>query len=168
MNHLLPYFGEINPAQLEEYYHTTAVVKDLTVNLDLNFQTKTISLEVLRTIQDFLHNLARWDGHNHAALEQDFAAAGETADYLAFYVDELDAAELSALLSAETLSDTRACRLRKELKLIRVGLYPDGKYDAEQFATFDYSIYLAGEPCEQLLAVNTNEQGKVDHISWES
>ncbi len=168
MNCLLPYFGEIDPAQLEEYYHTTAVVKDLTVNLDLNFQNKTISPEAIRTIQDFLNNLARWDEHNHTALEQDFAADSETADYIAFYFDELDESELSALLPAETSPDARAFRLLKELKLIRVGFYPDGKYDAEQFATFDYSIYLAGEPCNQLLAVNSDEQGRVDHISWES
>lgn len=165
---LLPYFGEINPAQLEEYYHTTAVVKGLTVNLDLDFQHKTISLETVRTIQDFLNNLARWDGHNQAALEQDFTANSETADYIGFYFDELDETELAALLPTTTSPDARASQLLKALKLIRVGLYPDGKYDAEQFATFDYSIYLAGEPCNQLLAVNTDKQGKVDHISWES
>lgn len=168
MHCLLPYFGDINPAQLQEYYHTTAVMNGLTVNLDLNFQHKTIGLETIRTIQDFLNNLARWDGHNHAALEQDFTADSETADYIAFYFDELDEAELSALLPAMTSPDAQAFRLLKELKLIRVGLYPDGKDDAEQFATFDYSIYLAGEPCNQLLAVNTDEQGNVDYISWES
>ncbi|OWP61348.1 hypothetical protein CDA63_19910 [Hymenobacter amundsenii] len=168
MNYLLPYFGEINPAQLEEYYQTTAVVKDLTVNLDLNFEHKTISPEVLRAIEEFLNHLTRWDGHNHAALEQDFAADGETADHITFYFDELDEAELSALLPAETSPDARAFRLLKELKLIRVGFYPDGKYDEEQFATFDYALYLAGEPSNQLLAVKTDEQGKVHHITWES
>jgi hypothetical protein len=168
MTCLLPYFGEINPAQLEEYYHTTAVVKGLPITLDLNFQHKIVSLETIRTIQDFLTNLVRWDGHNYAALEQDFTTAGETADYIAFYFDELDEAEISALMPAMTSPDARAFHLLQELKLIRVGLYPDGKYDAEQFATFDYSIYLAGEPCNQLLAVNTDEHGKVDHIAWES
>lgn len=168
MNCLLPYFGEINPAQLEEYYHTTAVVKDLTVDLDLNFQNKSISPEAIQAIQNFLNNLARWDELNHVALEQDFTADGETADYIAFYFDELDEAELSALLPAETAPDARAYRLLKELKLIRVGLYPDSKYEDGQFATCDYSIYLEGEPCNQLLAVNINEQGKVNHISWES
>jgi hypothetical protein len=168
MNCLLPYFGEINPAQLEEYYQTTAVVKDLTVSLDLNFEHKTTHPEALRTIEEFLNHLARWDGRNHAALEQDFTADGETADHIASYVDELDETELSTLLPAETSPDARAFRLLKELKLIRVGLYPDGKYDEEQFATFDYSLYLAGKPSNQLLAVKTDEQGKVDHIAWES
>jgi hypothetical protein len=168
MTCLLPYFGEINSAQLQEYYHTTAVMKGLTVTLGLNFQHKTVILETIRTIQDFLNNLVRWDGYNHTALEQDFAADSETADYIAFYFDEFDEAVLSALLPAMTSPDARAFRLLKELKSIRVGLYPDGKYGAEQFATFDYSIYLEGEPCNQLLAVNTDEQGKVDHISWES
>jgi hypothetical protein len=168
MNCLLPYFGEINPAQLEEYYHATTVVKGLTVNLDLNFQHKTVGLETIRTIQDFLNNLSRWDGYNHAALEQDFAADNETADYIAFYFDELDEAELSALLPTKSSREAQAFCLLKELKLVRVGLYPDGKYNAEQFATFDYSIYLAKEPCNQLLAVNTDKHGKVDHIAWES
>ncbi len=168
MNCVLPYFGEINPTQLEEYYHITAVVKDLTVSLDLNFEHKTIGQESLRSIQNFLNNLDRWDVHNHAALERDFTAEGETAEHITFYFDELDEAELSALLPGETSPDARAFRLLKELKLVRVGLYPDGKYDAEQFATFDYALYLAAEPSNQVLAVNTDEHGKVDYIAWES
>ena len=168
MNCVLPYFGEINPAELEEYYHTTTVVNDLTVSLDINFEHKTIGQEGLRSIQDFLNNLDRWEGYNHAALERDFAADGETAEHIAFYFDELDEAEFSALLPNETSPDDRAFRLLKELKLVRVGLYPDGKYDAEQFATFDYALYLEGEPSNQVLAVKTDDHGKVDHIDWES
>jgi hypothetical protein len=74
------------------------VVKGLPVTLDLNFQHKTSSLETICTIQAFLHNLAQWDGHNHDALEQDFTAASQTAAYIAFYFDELNQAQVSALL----------------------------------------------------------------------
>lgn len=168
MSYLLPYFGEINPAQLKGYYRATAVVKGLTVKLDLNFKGKTIRQEALRSIEEFLNYLARWDGHHRAALEEDVAADGETAKYLAFYFEELDEAERSSLLPVELLPGSHALWLLKELQLIRVGLYPDGQYDVDQFACFDYSIYLAGKPCDQLLVVSTDEQGKIDHISWES
>ncbi|WP_166648005.1 DUF2004 domain-containing protein [Hymenobacter sp. UV11] len=150
---------------------STRLPHDLTVNLDPNFQNKTIGLETIRTIQVFLNNLAWWDGHNHAAQEQYFTADREIADYIAFYfdeLDELDEAEISALLPVMTSPAVRAFRLLREMKSIRVGLHPDGKDDTQQFATFDYSIYLAGEPCNNLLVVNTDEQGKVDYISWES
>jgi hypothetical protein len=59
-------------------------------------------------------------------------------------------------------------QLLNKLRLIRVGLYPDGKYGTDHFATFDYSIDIDGEPCNYLLVVNTNEKGDLDHITWES
>ena len=38
----------------------------------------------------------------------------------------------------------------EKLNLIRVGIFPRASY----FATFDYSIDIDGEPCNQLLVLN--------------
>jgi hypothetical protein len=39
--------------------------------------------------------------------------------------------------------------------LIRIGLYPDGKYGTEYFGVFDYSIEIDGKMSDQLLVVKT-------------
>ena len=55
--------------------------------------------------------------------------------------------------------------LLNKLRLIRVGLYPDY---SEYYGIFDYSIDIDGEPCNQLLVVKTDNNGELDHITWES
>lgn len=52
----------------------------------------------------------------------------------------------------------------EKLNLIRVGIYPRASY----FGTFDYSIDIDGEPCNQLLVVHINADGTLDYITWES
>ncbi len=54
--------------------------------------------------------------------------------------------------------------LLEKLELIRGGIYPQASY----FATFDYSIEIDGEACNQLLVVNVNEDGTLSYITWES
>lgn len=52
------------------------------------------------------------------------------------------------------------------MKLVRIGLYPDGKYGSDNFAVFDYTINQ--DLTNQLIVVNTDENGVFEHISWES
>jgi hypothetical protein len=56
-------------------------------------------------------------------------------------------------------------QLLNKLRLIKVGLYPDY---TDYYGVFDYSIDIEGEPCNQLLVVKTDNQGRLDHITWES
>jgi hypothetical protein len=76
--------------------------------------------------------------------------------------------ELSKIIDTSQESSSFKTQLLEKLQLIRVGLYPNGKYGATYFAAFDYSIEIDGEPCNQLLVVKTNEKGKLDNIAWES
>lgn len=83
-------------------------------------------------------------------------------------MDELEEEELSSIIDFSDKEVSKELQLLGKLKLIRVGLYPDGKYGADYYGVFDYSIEIDGEPCNQLLVVKTNENGDLDHIAWES
>jgi hypothetical protein len=167
-NYQLPYFGEVNLNELEDDYRTTIKLAEKDLNIDINFENKTIQQEAIVTINNFLENIIKFDKQNLKVIESDFKESGETSDYIKFYIDELDEEELSNIVDIKNVNISKEKQLLSKLKLIRVGLYPDGKFGADYFGVFDYSIDIDGELCNQLLVVKTDEKGDLDHITWES
>lgn len=164
----LPYFGQIDFTQLNEYYSAETEYNGLILRLDLNFENKNISEVDAENIKKFLNNIADYDIQNKTEITKDFDNEGEAKDYINFYFDEFDDEELSGIINYQNLNKPKEEQLLSKLILIRIGLYPDGKYDTEYYAVFDYSIEIDGEPCNQLLVVKTNDNGDLDHITWES
>jgi hypothetical protein len=164
----LPYFGQIDFAQLNEYYSAETKYNGQTLRLDLNFENKNLRDEEGEDIKKFLDNILAIDIKNKIEIAKDYTNEGETKDYINFYFDELDEQELSGIVDNQNLIKPIEEQLLNKLRLIRVGLYPDGKYDAEYYGVFDYSIDIDGEPCNQLLVVKTNKTSDLDHITWES
>jgi Protein of unknown function (DUF2004) len=167
-NYDLPYFGQINLNELADDYRTTINLDGKDLRIDINFENKTIRQDGIYLVNNFLQNISKFDTQNLKIIETDFNEVGETSDYIEFYLDELDEEELSNIIDIDNTNVSRQIQLLSKLKLIRVGLYPDGKYGADYFGVFDYSIDIDGEPCNQLLVVKTNEKGELDHITWES
>ncbi len=164
--HHLPYFGQIDLNDLQEDYRTNIKLDGKDLSIDINFKNKTIHQDEINKVHVFLENITKFDKQNMKGIESDFKDSGETTDYIQFYIDELDEDELSNIIDIK--KGNKGKQLLSKLKLIRVGLYPDGKYDSECFGVFDYSIDIDGEPCNQLLVINTDEKGNLDHITWES
>lgn len=164
----LPHFGQIDLTQSEGCYSVKTEWKGSILWLDLNFENKQISEEQAKNIKAFLDNIGNFEIQNKSAIDKDFMEEGETADYINFYVAELDEEELSSIIDYNDKQRSPKHQLLDKLKLIRVGLYPDGKFGANYYGVFDYSIEIDGEPCNQLLVVKTNEKGDLDHITWES
>jgi hypothetical protein len=164
----LPHFGQIDLTQLEEYYSVHTEWKGNILKLDLNFENKHISEEQAKNIKAFLDNIENFEIQNKSAIDKNFIQKGETTDYINFYLVELDEEELSNIIDFNDEKSSKERKLIDKLKLIRVGLYPDGKYGTKDYGVFDYSIDIDGEPCNQLLVVKTNEKGDLDHITWES
>lgn len=165
----LPHFELINSQELKEYYVTEIDLNGRKTSIDLNFENNSINKEGIETIKTFLDDINKFDKQNKAYISNDFKEGdGETKDYINFYFDDLEQDEISNIIDIHDLSAPKEILLLNKLKLNRIGLYPDGKYNTEYYAVFDYSIDINGKPCEQLLVVKTNEKGKLDHIAWES
>ena len=164
----LPHFGKIDIDQLEEYFSAKTAFNGQTISLDLNFKNKNISEEQAENIKKFLNNILAFDTQNKIIIDKDFKDEGEALDYINFYFDELEEEEISEIIDYESEEKTKEELLLENLKLIRVGLYSDGKYDTDYYGVFDYSIDIDGEPCNQLLVVKTDNKGEFDHIAWES
>ncbi|HOZ79878.1 MAG TPA: DUF2004 domain-containing protein [Ferruginibacter sp.] len=164
----LPYFGQIDFTHLAEYYSAESIFNGRRIRLDLNFENKSITEDQAKYIKLFLDNISAFEIQNKLSIDKDFNESGETFDYINFYQDELDEEELGDIIDSGNDAKTKEQQLLSKLKLIRVGLYPDGKYGATYYGVFDYTIEIDGEPCNQLLVVNTKGNGDLDHITWES
>ena len=160
-----PDFAQIDIEKLEDYYDWTLNYGERELNLDLNFETKSTNEAELNQIMEFVKKIPEFDNQNQNYIKSDFEQdESMTSDYLNFYLDELDEIELGGIIDLKNRKKSRASLLMEELNLIRVGIYPQASY----FATFDYSIDIDGEPCNQLLVLNINIDGTLDYITWES
>lgn len=138
-SYLLPHFGQINLAALEEYYDTSIDFNGREIEIDLNFENKTIDKKQMDIVKSFLENIDNFDKKNKKYIEKDFKDEdGDTVKtYLEHHIEEIDKASLGKLIDFSNKSIDPERQLMKSLQLVRVGLYPDSE---DQFAIFDYSI----------------------------
>ena len=160
-----PEFKEIDIEKLKNYYNWKLNYGERIMNLDINFKTESTNQSELNQIIKFINKIPDFDIQNQNYIRLDFEQdASEVADYLNFYLEELFENELAQIINLKNRKKSRNSLLMEKLNLIRVGIYPQNSY----FATFDYSIDIDGEPCNQLLVVNIKKDGTLDHITWES
>jgi hypothetical protein len=162
----LPYFGAINIESLAEYYEVDVEVNEKLVQIDLNFEANTLSLENFERVKSFIENIEKFDQNSHAYIQQNFEGEqdGTVKEYVYFHLDELGDDFLAHIGISNSID--KAQQFLNKLYLTRIGLYPDGKYDTSYFAVFDYTTNQ--ELSDQLLVVKTDHQGRLDHLSWES
>lgn len=165
MNYNLPYFGNLELNALKGDYYVVAEIAKRNVPIELSFEKKTINQEIAEGIARFLENIEKQDQRNRDYIAKDFEEReSETANYINFYVTEFNETELGIDSEKKDLEK----QLLHKLELNRVAIYPDGKYGATYYAMFDYTIYLDGLPCDQLLVVFTDKQGGLFDIGWDS
>lgn len=163
----LPYFGKLQTENLEEYYNVDIEFSGKEIQIDLNFENKTIDIVTFDKLKNFVENITKFDKQNQGYIKSDFDDEhGDTIkEYVTFHIEELGDDFLGQIDISRDNTDKEQAFLKK-LYLTRVGLYPDGKYDTSYFAVFDYSVNK--DLTDQLIVVKTDENGNLDHLSWES
>ncbi len=164
----LPFFNEIDINQLEEYYNVEIEYKQHEISIDLNFKGKQTEVSGFDKMRDILGNISRLDEKNKSHITADYLAEdGDTVnEYVEFHLEELGEEGLDGIVDFNNDKISPKQQLINQLKLVRIGFYPDGKYESEVFAVFDYSINT--EITDQLIVVNTNEKGEIQNLAWES
>ena len=162
---ILPHFGPIDPNDLEEYYDTDIPFNGMTIQIDLNFETKTIEPKRLDTAKHFIDNIRIYDINNKGYIASDYNNKdGDTVRfYLQHHLEELGTTELAALLPRGSKAVDYEKLLLQKLHLVRVGIYPDS---AKEFAIFDYTI--GSDITDDLVVIFTDENGNLDYMTMES
>ena len=161
----LPHFAHLNPANLEEYYDVDIEFNGQGVQIDLNFENKSIDPKRLEIAKWFIENISVFDTKNKRYIEQDFA--NEQRDtvrtYVEHYMEYFDNEELSNFIDFDNKTISPEVQLIKSLRLVRMGLYPDSE---DNFATFDYSI--DPDTTDQLVVISTRLNGEMNYMTMES
>ncbi len=160
----LSHFGNIDSEALEEYYDAEIEFHSTFIQVDLNFEKKSLDPERLDIVRRFIDNIRIHDLNNKKYIQKDFDDMGDTVpQYIDHHLAELALDDLENLIGTDRRSADKPDYLLEKLHLVRVGLYPDSK---EQFAIFDYSI--GRELTDYLLVVYTDENGNLEYLSMES
>lgn len=160
------YFGEININDLEEYYSVDFEFNNELITIDLNFECKKIEKFRIERIISFLDRINDSDCLNRDYIKNNFLEEGVASSFINSYLGEFEQDDLLGTVNMSNQNILEDFELLKELKLVRIGFYPDGKYGVNYFAAFDYSIDADGDPYNQLLVVNIGEKGKLCTITW--
>jgi hypothetical protein len=161
----IPHFGPIDPASLDDYYDTEIDFNGISIQIDLNFGSKTIDPKRLETVKAFIDNIRVHDINNKKYIDNDYNDEdGDTVKfYLEHHLDELGETELATLIDRNSKSTEHQKQLKNKLHLVRVGIYPEGE---DQFATFDYTI--GQDITNYLIVIDTDENGNLVYMTMES
>ncbi len=161
----LPHFGNLATQNLEEYYDVDIEFNGNEIQIDLNFENKTIDLLTMGKVKNFIENIEKFDKQNKTYIFNDYN--DEECDTVKFYLEhhleEVGRDELSNLINFDDKSIVPEKQLMEKLKLVRVGFYP---HDNENFVIFDYSI--GKEITDELLVIKTDDKGYFDYMTIES
>lgn len=161
----LPHFGNLATENLDEYYDVNIEFDGDEIEIDLNFENKTIDTITMDKVKNFIENIEKHNKLNHTYIVNDYNDEdGDTVrSYLEYHLEEVEKEELSDLINFDDKTTEPELQLLKNLKLVRIGLYPDNE---DNFAIFDYSIGV--EITDYVVVVNTDENGKLDYMAMES
>jgi hypothetical protein len=161
----LPHFADLNPSNLEEYYDVDIEFNGQEVQIDLNFENKSIDPGRLEIAKWFIENISVFDTKNKQYIEQDYAdeERDTVRSYVEHYMDYFDNEELSTFIDFDNKAISPEVQLIKALRLIRIGLYPNSE---DSFATFDYSI--DPDTTDQLVVISIRSNGEMNYMTMES
>ena len=164
-DYTLPYFGNLSTDNLEEYYAVNIAFNGTEIQLDLNFEEKTIDLTTMDNAKKLLETIGEFDAQNQKYLRDDYHDEdGDTVKlYLEHHLAEVAKEELSTLINFDDKTIEPEKQLLAQLQLVRVGLY---LHEEESFAIFDYSI--GEEITDYLVVVKTDMDGTLDYMVMES
>ncbi|WP_426473825.1 DUF2004 domain-containing protein [Chryseobacterium balustinum] len=161
----LPHFGNLATENLEEYYDVSIEFDGDEIEIDLNFENKTIDTIAMDKVKNFIENIEKYNKLNHTYILNDYNDEdGDTVrSYLEYHLKVVEKDALSDLINFDDKTTEPDLQLLKNLKLVRIGLYPNNE---DNFAIFDYSIGI--EITDYVVVLNTDENGQLDHMAMES
>ncbi len=156
-------FDNIDINNLEEYYDSVISVDGNAIEVDLNFESESIEIDLLKPLSTFFQNIESFSVSAFNAISKDFDLGDESETarfYLQHHIDELSESEILSIFGTTNIDKEI---FFKHLSLARIGFYPEGE---EDYAVFD--IQLPEEYTNYLMAVTFDSEGNVSYISFDS
>ncbi len=163
MSYSLPYFGAVDPEELNEYYDLQTEFGGQKLTLDLNFDEASIAIQKLDQLRIRLESLPALLKQAWEAVRESFKQGQDASVYIDQHIGLIDAPELqNGLQKADALlSDVE--KLFAQVHPIRIGLYPE---DEENYFLLDFS--LGKVLTNDLIVVVMSVDEKLRYVTLES
>jgi Protein of unknown function (DUF2004) len=163
MSYQLPYFGAVDPEELDEYYDVETELGAQKLTLDLNFDEGSIAIKKMDLLRMRLETLPALLEQARDAVRESFRQGQEAREYIDQHIDLIAAPVLQkGLQEADaTLSDEQ--KLFSLVSPVRIGLYPE---DEESYFVLDFS--LGRELTDHLIVVVMSVDEKLREVTRES
>jgi len=158
----LPYFGEIAPDKLDNYYDAELSYKGREIDTDIMSESGAVDVSVLEKIAYWLSDIARLDTLGMGILRTDFDSGSDVHEYIEIHQEELKKSDLKKLMKGSK-GDTEEEKLLAAIELRRIGFSPE---TPERFITLDYSF--DPEITNYLLVLDLDPDGALRYMTMES
>ena len=124
-------------------------------------------------IRPFLADIDRFDSAARETIRDDFIRDNDSTNrlHLSHHLDEFDKAARQRCFGTDHIEETGVDQLLAALRLVSIGLYPDGERQAQErksrprvVAVFDYAIAAS----DYRLAAKFGPRGKIVRLAMES
>ena len=160
---VLPIFGELDLQNIEELYESSFKFRQKEVLIDLNFETKNVTIQTLEAVKSFLGILKQSIILGYRELVFENVKDGATYDYIQFHIENMYKSELEKVDKLVHGNIAIEDKLFSLIHIHRIGIYPSIE---EGFGVFDYKLEL--EKINHLVVVFFNKFGKVVYTGIES
>jgi hypothetical protein len=119
----LPHFGNLPTENLEEYYDVDIDFNGNEIQIDLNFENKSIDKLTMDKVKYFIENIDKYHELNKTYILNDYNEKdGNTVKfYLEHHLAEVGKDALSKLINFDDTTTEPKQQLLTKLKLVRVG-----------------------------------------------
>ena len=166
-NNSIKYFEETNFKNIkEEYIQKQVNIKNQKIDIDLSFDNLKPNETELTNLNQFLTQLEKILLSNENRMKIDFKKSDindSVSEYISHHLQEISEKELSKIIDINDKSKSNEEKLFEKLKIRRIGIYPQDKF---QFAVFDYTI--GTDYTQYLLCIKTDSKGKILEMTIES
>ncbi|WP_294664778.1 DUF2004 domain-containing protein [uncultured Fusobacterium sp.] len=156
----ITYFNEFDPQN--DYAETTIILDGKEVELDLNCEEVIGSTDWIPEYEKYVVQLERIKKDILQYINNDFIEEGLTKEWITFHLEEIDEEYIDALLKNAKQFLNKEEQVLSLLRLRRIGLYPE----YEGYAIWDF--VLDDEVSDEILTLQTDTNGNILNIAWES
>ncbi|MDR0659952.1 MAG: DUF2004 domain-containing protein [Prevotellaceae bacterium] len=160
----LPYFGDIEPNEGDDFFETDTIVKENDLNLSIDFEGEYPTKESLDSVKQFLSQLPVCLEKARYYIDQEFSKVPSfVKDYISFFKETMEEnGDIEAYVDENDSSKSIEERLLNRFYLLRISICPNG----DTFAILDYTI--DDEYTDDLLVVYLTDKGEPYGMTIES
>ena len=159
----IQYFKNIDFSSIEDYYTTEIKINSKKIEIDLNFETESISKETVKNINSGLRNLENILNNSWEWIIDNYKQGDDVKEFISFHLDDFFKDDPEEILKGTDPKLDNKERFLKTLRVNRVGIYPDSE---ENFLIIDWMT--DPELSNYILVINLNKNFNLEYITIES